>query len=401
MNSSLSTKSNNYVRSVITLGDKNSFAVEDLKSQAQRVIKLIISNNKLTDLKIDNLLKIRKSVLENNVIPYLQFGEGITYWHQIMQIDKNRRWFGDYHHGLTISYFYRLILDRLNYFDSLNDPFAQIKLNMFLKFLESPKNQIKHDLKIDELLLSMLWGNKADLVPPKIGVYKTLLVDDRKIFIEFLKHSKLSTVDILADNTGEELVYDLIFVEYLLSNGLAKLIRYHVKNYPYNITDTTRDDFFTIVSILRRKNSRFKKLADSISKFISDGSIQVVTYPYTTLGLDRSKAINIIEKQYAKSSLIITKGDFNYRKNVGWYFWRKSDNYNLVVSYLKTPILCFRTIKNEIMLGIKDQLRITSLNQKDPDWWKKGVGGVIMFSIPQKNSQTYTENLPEYWGQNE
>jgi len=372
----------------IILSDINSFAVEDLKAQAEKIINVIIKNNSFSLIKKNALLDLQKSILTNSPMDSLDhYNNDTDPWNKIMNMGSDKRfWFDNYHHGLVVSYFHRLILDKIDYFKSGNDPYERIKKQALMEFVENclPKGR-GGDIKIEQILMGMLWGNKTDFVPHTISSEKILLKDDRKLLIEFLFERKPYRIDIIADNIGEELFYDILFINYLFAHDLVKVLRYHVKNYPYNISDATKQDVFWTLNFLAKTNDNsLRNIAENILNLISD----------------RGLAMNVVDKQYAGSSLIITKGDFNYRKNIGWYYWNIKNEYKEIISYLKSPLVSFRVIKNEILVGLKNKALIDTLNREDPDWWKKGKGGVIMLAIPKNDNNHLKRNIIEdFWAQ--
>lgn len=385
---------------LITVGEENSFAVEDLKSQAERVVNFILEKNNLSSKVQRDLIGLQSSIASGGKIDYLVSGNDIRYWHNIMGLNdvKKRKWNDKFHHGITISYFHRLILDKLRYFDILRDPYQNIKRDSFRSFIQNSKEKLSNQASLQIIIEGMLWGNKYDLIPPVICKDRVLLVDKINDFEIFLKKIKPKFIDIIADNYGEELFFDLLFIDYLFKNRLVKQIRYHVKNYPYNISDTTVEDFkWAIEYLLRSKSKNTIDLGKCISKLVEEGHLKINTYPFTTLGLDRRLALNVIKKQFKGSKLIISKGDFNYRKNIGWYYWKQTHNYSKAISYFPAPVLCLRTIKNEVLLGITSLKKIKKQNRYDKSWWKKGVGGMISFEYPHLKDSYLNSTVDTYW----
>ena len=396
-NRKLSPDTNSF-KKVINTGELDCFAVEDLLSQVERVTEIILKNNKLLDNEVKSLEKLRKDIKENFLVEKLSKGSDKEEWNKLLDLDNYHTWLDDFHHGLRISYFHRLLLEKVNYFVTKNDPYIKLKRTALKDFICNFKKNKVENLCFDEVLDGMLWGNKFDLVPPLISDKKELIHDDRKRLKKFLTEGTLNRIDILADNVGQELFFDLLFACYVLDNKITNKVIFHLKNYPYNISDATKDDFNDLVKELL-KTTQLKRFGSMVDKNIKKGRIEAITYPFTTLGYDRNNAINVSKSIYHKSSLIVTKGDFNYRKNVGWYYWKMSDSYRDAISYLKSPLLCFRTIKNEVLLGINNSTEIKRLNKKDPQWWKKGIGGVILFEYPNKDRIDPTGRINDYWNE--
>lgn len=383
-------------RSIISAGKQDSFALEDLLSQAERVTNIIISYNTLSDKQIRSLEKLRDDIKGNRQIDRLSKGSDKKEWNRLLDLDNNHTWLDDYHHGLRISYFHRLLLDKVNYFETNEDPYLKIKRLSLSDSISEISDDYVRNISFDEILDGMLWGNKYDLVPPSISKKKKLVADNRDKLKEYFDEKALNQIDILADNTGQELFFDVLFACYVIENKISKKIIIHLKNYPYNVTDATINDFNYLVAELSG-TTRLKNFGSKLAKYIREDKIKPITYPFTTLGYDRKNAANISKTIYHHSSLIVTKGDFNYRKNVGWHYWKISDNYQSAISYLKSPLLCFRVIKNEIMLGINDCIKIDELHQEDPEWWKKGSGGMILFEYPNKNGYDNNGSINSYW----
>lgn len=379
---------------MITLGSPDSFAVEDVTSQAKRVVDIIVENNDLSKELKEDLYKIRDDILSNKAIPHLSTGDGIHYWHEVVGVDGKKRWFGDHHHGLIISYFHRLLLDKVGYFNTKTDPYQKLKTESLLVAI-SELGTSEKEQDLSTILINMLWGNKHDKVPSHISAEKLLMEDHSEKFIKHLKFNNVKRLDIVADNAGAELLWDLVFIDYVLSDKLAKEIFYHVKNYPYNVSDTTRDDVYLAFEF--GKDLKFiKRLKKQLNK-----KLHIVTYPFTTLGLDRVKAINVFKTVFDTSDLIVTKGDFNYRMSVGWYLWDVTDSLSKILAYSHAPILTIRAVKNEVLAGITDISKISIAESFSKSWWKYGYGGVILFAIPDKKYELKKSRLPEYWATRE
>ena len=382
----------------ISTGEPDSFAVEDLLSQADRVIGIIIENNTLSDIQIKKLLVLKDDIETNASIEKLKQGEDKEEWNKILDLENSHTWLDDFHHGLRISYFHRLLLEKIDYFKTHKDPYLALKQSALNNFINVISNKNIGNFNIDEILDGMLWGNKFDLVPPTISDRKELICDERELLKRYLGTEQVNRIDILADNAGQELFFDLLFACHVLDNKLAKKVNFHLKNYPYNVSDATKEDLFHLIEILILSNfGELQKIGLKIKKYLLNRKINTISYPFTTLGYDRIGSINISKKYYHRSSLIITKGDFNYRKNIGWFYWEMSDNIGEAISYLKSPLLCLRTVKNEVLIGVSDVAKVEGMSKEDPEWWKKGIGGMISFQYPSHNQEIEYEKINPYW----
>ncbi len=89
-----------------------------------------------------------------------------------------------------------------------------------------------------------------------------------------------------------------------------------------------------------------------------------------------------LRENLALSSLIIVKGDANYRRLLGDRHWPYSTPFVDVLSYTPAPLLALRTLKAEVASGLPPD-RILELAQAEPDWMTNGKWGVIQFVVPK------------------
>ena len=109
-----------------------------------------------------------------------------------------------------------------------------------------------------------LWGNKCDLslsggehISQKTNIMNSLedlkpfiLVNDMDRLWSLLSNCKktrekesVTRVDIVLDNSGFELITDLVLADFLLSSKLATKIHFYGKTIPWFVSDTTLHDF--------------------------------------------------------------------------------------------------------------------------------------------------------------
>eukprot|EP01121_Diplochlamys_sp_Union-15-3_P013025 TRINITY_DN3986_c0_g1_i5.p1 TRINITY_DN3986_c0_g1~~TRINITY_DN3986_c0_g1_i5.p1 ORF type:complete len:131 (+),score=16.08 TRINITY_DN3986_c0_g1_i5:258-650(+) len=85
-----------------------------------------------------------------------------------------------------------------------------------------------------------------------------------------------------------------------------------------------------------------------------------------------------LEAAIKESSLIIIKGDANYRRVHGDLKWDFSTPTSEITSYFSVPICLIRTLKSETVSGIsKDVVKL--LFEKEKDWFYSGSYGHIQF----------------------
>ena len=281
--------------------------------------------------------------------------------------------------------FYHALLAQKEYFSNKNDFFASGKKFSIingnedfihhLKSLFSNKDREKEFGKDDEKkyfkksLLYCLSANTSDLSQLNSKDrfdFKTnditVLCDDSESVYEFLKtlgteKDKHKRFDIICDNCGKELFSDLFLACYFLYLGLANEVVFHVKKYPFFVSDATENDFGFLLQSILTKDKDIEECRD----YLNSGKIKVETNDFWT----SPKTFNELEKEdsdlykeLTKSSLIIVKGDLNYRRLV------EDKNWNYDESFIKltenvfgnVPILAPRVIKSDVLVGVSSAM---------------------------------------------
>lgn len=280
--------------------------------------------------------------------------------------------------------FYHALLAQKEYFSNKNDFFASGKKFSIingnedfihhLKSLFSNKDREKEFGKDDEKkyfkksLLYCLSANTSDLSQLNSKDrfdFKTnditVLCDDSESVYEFLKtlgteKDKHKRFDIICDNCGKELFSDLFLACYFLYLGLADEVVFHVKKYPFFVSDATENDFGFLLQSILTKDKDIEECRD----YLNSGKIKVETNDFWT----SPKTFNELEKdsdlykELTKSSLIIVKGDLNYRRLV------EDKNWNYDESFIKltenvfgnVPILAPRVIKSDVLVGVSSAM---------------------------------------------
>ncbi|XP_061401603.1 damage-control phosphatase ARMT1-like [Musca vetustissima] len=257
-----------------------------------------------------------------------------------------------------------------------------------------------------------LWGNKCDLslssgkdVKPLenlsqlvLSLNKNILVDDSPTIWQCLNQSTAAAaeeedkkyVDFICDNAGFELFTDLLFGQYLLRSGLATVVRFHVKAMPWFVSDTTRQDIHKTLNYLQEHKSQIlKDFGVQCAQCFAEGYFQIADTEYfwtTPYEFYRMIDINAkFYKQLSSSSLLIFKGDLNYRKLLGDFNWNFSEEFRKCLRGFHPTNLCtLRTIKGDLLCGLKsDSVKCPDLAEqlrfRKHDWMFTGNYAVVQF----------------------
>jgi hypothetical protein len=88
-----------------------------------------------------------------------------------------------------------------------------------------------------------------------------------------------------------------------------------------------------------------------------------------------------LRQEMASVGLVLVKGDVNYRRLLDDRRWPHTTRMEDVCTYFPAPFVALRTLKGEIMVGLKVG-QTESLQAEDPDWMINGKRGVIQLVIP-------------------
>ena len=235
----------------------------------------------------------------------------------------------------TESLFYRKLLNAVGFFAPgpwyWHDPFA------FLKNAELAGDSLTQDL--DEFnsststsdatrhyLHRALWGNQADL-----GFAMNSAIADQANSGVIVDHSETiaagfhdrawPTVAIVGDNAGRELMADLLLIDHLLHHGHVDTIDLHLKVHPYYVSDATTTDLVATITRLGQAKGRAAETAARLSTALGTGQLRLNTHPFYCGPNSFHHLPDGLTDRLAESSLVVMKGDLNYRRLVGDNHW--------------------------------------------------------------------------------
>ncbi|RSM77276.1 protein-glutamate O-methyltransferase family protein [Kibdelosporangium aridum] len=251
------------------------------------------------------------------------------------------------------SYFYRLLLGAVGYFETKVDPFGPFKTaELNDPGLAEDYAWLAEPLDFDAALMASLYGNRADLgfqlIAGNTKIHDELVADDSAQVQEFF--AKPATVTFILDNAGRELLSDLVFADHLLANGLATEVTLHAKPYPYYVSDATITD---VSDCMRRLRQLPGGAGQRLHEAAAEGRLKVRTHPFHCAPLSFHDMPTDLAAEL-KSQLTIFKGDLNYRRLVGDCYWDAATPFRETVSYLPGPAVALRILKSEVVVGADD-----------------------------------------------
>jgi len=295
--------------------------------------------------------------------------------------------------------------------------------NMINPIINSNDNNSLRNTFLSFLKYS-LWGNQADLSLHTNT--KTDLTNFHKITLDDIKKSddniisddslkiwdyastlKGKRIDFILDNSGYETYNDLVFADWLMVKGFASKIVWHCKQIPWYVSDTNIKDFNWIIntcinppdSLKDFDNSNVIEMAKRWKMYLKNGQwilnddiFWTSNYPFWHMAIFAPKLYEYL----SDSSLLIFKGDMNYRKTVYDCYWPFTTPFidacgnfgKPVPSTGKSfpPFACLRTCKADVITGLAEGVS-EKLDKKCKEWLVNGKFGVIQFNDKYLNTK--------------
>ncbi|MFR9530958.1 MAG: ARMT1-like domain-containing protein [Rikenellaceae bacterium] len=293
-------------------------------------------------------------------------------------------------------YFYYKLLDDYNKKRDKKmskDPFFKTKLNDYRKkFLGKEKKNLtqinnlfsqKEMPNLSIIIQICIDANTADLSQHGAKAYNNtseILHGDSSKVEEFISRHKDQdfNISIIVDNTGIELLNDLLLAIYLLDKDLVKTVTFHAKVFPMYVSDVIfnpngyGDDFSQLTDFLEKnilcseyKDSietfigRYKELLDDKKILIKPNALWNMPFAFNESENMRKAFDSAME---GCSDLIIVKGDLNYRKLVGDKHWRYDKTFSSALREYKYSVLAIRAIKSSVIIGATQEQASTVRN---------------------------------------
>jgi Damage-control phosphatase ARMT1-like domain len=290
--------------------------------------------------------------------------------------------------------FYGELLDAVGW--SSPGPWAGLDPFTFLKRAELVAPRLVDDLAaLDEvvglpprertaaLLQAALWANRADL-GFAIGLEAAgsaelpsaaLVADDSAAAVSSV-HEGLDSVVVLADNAGRELLADLMLIDHLVAAGLAREVVLHLKPRPWFVSDATVADLVACLDRLRAAGGSAGAAAGRLHAAIGDGRVAVRANWFSAQPFELRLMPPDLADDLAAASLVLVKGDLNYRRLVGDRRWDPATPLAAVTGYLPAPVLALRTLKSDVVVGL-DPATASSLEESGGSWRTDGTHALV------------------------
>ena len=306
------------------------------------------------------------------------------------------------------AFFYRRVLEAVRYFQSTQktrdlrpgefnrrDPFAPQKCAELAPD-RAPRTLLAllEHLPCDDagafraLVHASLWGNRADLsMQGMIEATSTdrslLLVDDTERVREHLTltHAlslqRRGSLHFICDNAGTELAFDLALADFLLHERGAQQIVFHLKSQPFFVSDAMIQDVVAVLDAIGQSSAPvLRQFAQRLATALAEGHFVLSDHPFWITGFFFHAMPDDLRAMLSQATLVISKGDANYRRLIGDCHWEPTASFEAATEYFAAPIVALRTLKAELIVGLRDG-EVERLRAEDPNWLINGKRGVV------------------------
>jgi hypothetical protein len=230
-----------------------------------------------------------------------------------------------------------------------------------------------------------LWGNQADLGfalgvaaasgAGGLGRVPNLVVDDTDATMAVL--SGAERVHLVADNAGRELLADLVLIDHLLAAG-TRLVSLHLKPAPYYVSDAVTADLVGCLRLLAGGPPAAAELAGRLRAAAAQRRLEVAAHWFYCAPFAFDRMPPDLAADLAASSVVVVKGDLNYRRLVGDLQWPPTTPFAEATAYFPAPVVALRTLKSDVIVGLPGDV-VRTLCAESGDWRTSGRYGLVQF----------------------
>ena len=384
---------------LLMTSEPGSFARATIVERKPQIIAQVIQDNDYPLDIVRELGAFEQELAQEPVQMLAASDPDAALWNQELADYQGRTWL-NLPWYLAESYFYRRLLGAVRYIEpgpwQCHDPFGLQKQNQgraAVDWLAANGGQFSSAApgeRFVALLHSCLWGNRADLSNYTIreqaqGGLATRaerhnILIDHTAEVAGLLSAGVDRIDFINDNAGLELLFDLALADFLLGQGWARRVVFHLKNHPFFVSDAMPQDVRQMGSLLSAD-----PLGERLAQHLASGDLVLGEEAFWTNGLMFHQMPSSLHEELGSSDLVIVKGDVNYRRLLGDRHWPHDTRMGSVSTYFPAPFLVLRTLKGEILVGLEPG-QAEALAIKDPSWLINGKRGIIQFQSKSKVS---------------
>ncbi|KAF9270715.1 DUF89-domain-containing protein [Marasmius fiardii PR-910] len=272
-----------------------------------------------------------------------------------------------------------------------------------------------------ELTQVCLWGNSTDLsllinmTEEQIkalqstggdhlaATEKNILGNDLPKLWETVKELRVKTggrIDFVLDNAGFELYCDCVYADFLIQSGLAQVVHFHGKRYPWFVSDVTRKDWNWLLNSMvygqlfpkasEMEMESLRRLGLRWKQYEKEGKWVYEQHPFWCTGYTFWNLLSEAPDLFlhlSRSDLVIFKGDLNHRKLTYDCHAPASTPFDIAIGPMASSagapkIASLRTIKSDVVVGLGDEgdELAEKLDKEEAGWKISGKYAVVLLS---------------------
>ncbi|HEY1695196.1 MAG TPA: ARMT1-like domain-containing protein [Polyangiaceae bacterium] len=372
----------------------NAFAHYSMRTRVPRIARDLLEKNRaLGGRERDAVERLAVAIESGEPIPAPQPpAPDVQAWKEAHADHAGDRWLdGEWFHAELA--FYRVLAEACRFWQTGRDPFEPIKEEELAG--ERPWRRLGQALavrgdrerRVAELLDACLWGNRVDLSYTVAAAREhrhddDLLVDDRQLAMPLLLQPACHA-HVVADNAGVELAVDLALVDALLEGEGAR-VTVHLKSQPVFVSDATVRDVWSTLDRMAVQAGDVPALAARLRAAFDEGRLVLAPDPFWSGPRFLWQAPRYLAESLSTATVVVFKGDANYRRVVGDAPWPADAPFAEAASFVGRPLLCLRTMKSDSVLGLAHGLA-ERLDRTDPRWRVDGRCGLAQAWIPSRS----------------
>lgn len=232
-----------------------------------------------------------------------------------------------------------------------------------------------------------VWANRADLgfglSDPEArhrARVEELVVNDSEAMWAYVRDVGRPRIAVIADNAGRELLADLVWIDRMLALRHARQVDLHVKPDPYFISDATTADVLAALRVLDSVHGAPSRIADRLRSAMITGELRVRTDPFWCTFWSFDHLPEELVSALVECDLTVLKGDLNYRKLVGDRHWPATSPFAELTEYFPTPLVTFRTLKSDVVVGLSAD-QVATLDATGQPWRTNGTHALIQANL--------------------
>jgi len=375
--------------------EKGSFARKTIEERKPKIINQILRDFDYTPDIRRSLIDFKNEIASGLIKELQDYASDWKLWQQELKPWMGKSWF-DIPWMLAEAYFYRRVLEITHYFQPGPylgiDPFQRLKTQEMLEgqsvFAEIYPSMTKISAfkGFKEFSVKALWGNRGDLshtdaLDPSMETQShRIILDQTDQAFQYLTKSQPAAIAYFFDNVGKELFFDLAFIDFLLTTGLACKVTCYLKNQPFFVSDAMPKDLIkTIDLMMASEYPEIHRSSQRLLQGIRTETIRIEEPPFLTQPKMFRELPEVFQHEVAAHELAILKGDVNYRRLVGDRHWEPTTPVEVAGGYFPTTFFSLRTLKAELVVGLTNEILDKVKSEADPDWLINGKRGVITF----------------------